>query len=123
MQVKVRQAVGHVAKFCKTLGKEKEASGNLIKGDDRTKFPSSQCTGSKSSYKQVSMKPVIVTQLELSSSRVSEDPVSLLYSSDSKGSVDMVRVSDQGSRPQYVNIKSNVYLHHCTHLLVYQIYI
>ena len=33
------------------------------------------------------------------------DPISLLYSSDSESSVDMVRVDNQGSRPQYVNIQ------------------
>ena len=97
--------LGHVAKFCKASNKEKEASGSLIKSDDKAKLPNSQYTGSKGTNKQVSTKPLSVTQSEPSSIRVSVDPVSLLYSSDSESSVDMVRVCDQGSRPQYVNIE------------------
>jgi len=44
-------------------------------------------------------------QSKPSSSSASVDPVSPLYSSDSEMSVDIVRVDDQGSRPQYVNIQ------------------
>ena len=35
----------------------------------------------------------------------SADPLSYLYSSDSEGQVDTIQVSDEGSRPQYVNVK------------------
>ena len=44
-------------------------------------------------------------QSKHSSSSASVDPVSLLYSSDSESSVDMVRVDNQGIRPKYVNIQ------------------
>ena len=32
------------------------------------------------------------------------DPLLYLYSSDSEGQVDSIRVNDEGSRPQYVNV-------------------
>ena len=49
--------------------------------------------------------PSKAKQFKTSDSPVGVDPVSLLYSSDSDSNVDMVRVVDQGSRPQYVNIE------------------
>ena len=116
MQVPVRQEVkmskgaiiicnklGHVAKYCKASNREKEASGSFSKSDDKVKFPTSQYASKSNSTKQVSTKPSSVAQSE--PSRVSVDPVSLLYSSDSESSVGMVRVCDQGSRPQYMNIE------------------
>jgi len=97
--------LGHVAKFCKTCIKEKKASGSLSKNEGKAK-PILQYGNKPDAAKQVSTKPTSVDvkkgQSQPSSSRVSVDPVSLLYSDSG---VDMVRVCDQGSRPQYVNIE------------------
>jgi len=100
--------LGHVAKFCKTSIKEKEASGSLSRNEGKAK-PTLQYGNRSDAAKQVSTNPTSVDvkkgQSQPFSSRVSVDPVSLLYSSKSDSSVDTVRVCDQGSRPQYVNIE------------------
>ena len=95
--------MGHVAKYCKTANKEKEASGSLSKCDEKAKY-SQPTSKAHVANKQVRTVTPRAMQVKPSGSGVSVDPVSLLYSSDSEGSVDMVRVDDQGSRPQYVNI-------------------
>jgi len=51
-----------VTKFCKLSNKEEEARGSFTKNELST----SQYTGSKGTNKQVSTKPVSVTQSELS---------------------------------------------------------
>jgi len=100
--------LGHVAKFCETSIKEKEASGSLSKIEGKAK-PTLQYGNKPNAAKQVSKKPTSVDvkkgQSQPSSNRVSVDPVSLLYSLESDSGVDMVRVCDQGSRPQHVNIE------------------
>ena len=96
--------VGHVAKYCKLSNKEKEASGSLNKSDEKARF--SQPAGKTTvANKQVTTTPSETKQFKNSDSPIGVDPVSLLYSSDSDSNVDMVRVDDQGSRPQYVNIE------------------
>jgi len=92
----------HVAKFCKTSNKEEEASGNLSKSDGKSTFSTSQCEHPAKTHatKQVNTKPSAdhsasgpgtakKEQSKPSSSGVSVDPVSLLYSSDSESSVDL----------------------------------
>ena len=90
------------AKYCKAANK-KEASGSLNKSDEKARFSHSQPTSKANvANKQASITPLKASQSKSSSS---VDPVSLLYSSDSDSSVDMVRMDDQGSRPQYVDMQ------------------
>ena len=95
--------LGHVAKYCKLSNKEKEASGSLNKSDEKARFL--QPANKTVSNKQITTAFSQTKQFKTFDSPVGVDPVSLLYSSDSDSSVDMVRVDDQGSRPQYVNIE------------------
>ena len=95
--------LGHVAKYCKLSNKEKEASGSLNKSDEKARF--SQPANKTVVNKQVTTAFSQTKQFKTSNSPVGVHPVSLLYSSDSDSSVDMVRVDDQGSRPQHVNIE------------------
>jgi len=99
--------LGHVAKYYKVSNKEREARGSLHKSDEKARFSHSQHESKASvANKQVSTAPLKAAQSKPPSNSVRVDPVSLLYSSDSESSVDMVRVDDQGSRPQYVNIEN-----------------
>ena len=55
--------VGHVAKYCKTANKEKEASGNFNKSDERARFSHSQPTRKANvANKQVSTTPLKAAQ-------------------------------------------------------------
>ena len=89
-----------------TANKEKEANESLNKSDEKARFSHPQPTSkANDANKQVSTTPLKAAQSKHSSSSASVDPVSLLYSSDSESSVDMVRVDNQGIRPKYVNIQ------------------
>ena len=88
--------MGHVAKYCNTANKEKEASGSLSKSDEKAKY-SQPASKAHVANKQVRTNTSRATQVKPSGSGVTVDPVSLLYSSDSESSVDMVRVDDQGT--------------------------
>ena len=84
--------VGHLAKNCKTNSREQESQ--IISG--QKKDPS------KGNTRQVTTES---SNDQLSASEASNgDPLPFLYS-DSDGTVDTVRVSDKGSKPQYVNVQ------------------
>jgi len=83
---------GHLAKNCKTSSKEQESKGN---------------TSHKKDPSNTSTRQVITESSDNNSGAKDEnsmDPLSFLYS-DSNDTVDTVRVSDYGSKLQYVNVK------------------
>ena len=82
---------GHLAKNCKANNREQESRGSTNKKDPN-----------KSNARQITTESN--EDQHDTNEENSLDPLSLLYS-DSEGTVDTVRVSDKGSRPQYVNIQ------------------
>ena len=87
--------VGHMAANYKFSNKEQEASGNLRQKKDTTKQRQVGSTDIVPPPKQDKVKSTLLNDL---------DPLALLYSSDSDGSVSAVRVNDQGRKPPYVNV-------------------
>ena len=84
--------VGQFAKNCKTNSKEQESQITSGQKKDPSKGNTRQVTTESSND-------------QLSASEASNgDPLPFLYS-DSDGTVDTVRVSDKGSKPQYVNVQ------------------
>ena len=90
--------LGHVAANCRSNSREQEAAGNLVQKKDTKGSTRQRQVGSfdfSQPPKQDEIESVQPDNL---------DPMAVLYSSDSDGSVSAVRVSDQGSKPQYVNV-------------------
>ena len=90
--------LGHVAANCKASNKEQEATGNLGPKKDTKGGTKNRQVGSTDAVSPPTQDKVKSTPLN------DLDPLALLYSSDSDGSVSAVRVNDQGSKPQYVNV-------------------
>ena len=83
---------GYLAKNCKANNREQESRGSTTQKKEPNKSSTRQIT-SQSHENQHD-----------TDEENSLDPISLLYS-DSEGTVDTVRVSDKGGRPQYVNVE------------------
>ena len=90
--------LGHVAANCRSNNREQEAAGNLVR-KKHTKGSTRQRQVGSSDFSQ----PPKQDEIE-SVQPDNLDPMAVLYSSDSDGLVSAVRVSDQGSKPQYVNV-------------------
>ena len=90
--------LGYVAANCKSSNKEQEAAGYLGQ-KKKTKGSTIQRQVGSINFsqppKQDEIRSVQSNNLDL---------MAMLYSFDSDGSVSAVRVGDQGSKPQYVNV-------------------
>ena len=95
---------GHLAKNCRRGLREREATGNLNKNS----------TGAGTRQVSSEDRRIVPSVSPAERSETSEpirppmgsvDPLLYLYSSDSEGQVDTIRVNDEGSRPQYVNVE------------------
>ena len=82
----------HLAKSCKANNREQESRGCTTHKQDPNKSNARQITTESDEDQHDT------------DGENSLDPLSWLYT-DSEGTVDTVRVSDKGSRPQYVNIQ------------------
>ena len=101
-----------MAANCKLSNKEQEATGKLGQkkdtkgGTKQRQVGSTDCVVPPKQDKVGSAQPIDL------------DPLALLYSSDSDGSVSAVRVNDQGSKPQYVNVTIQGFLHLVSYIQV-----